>query len=188
MSVQAWCDTCRRDTIQLPDLNGSGAYFCPRCGSASVVRSTPLNATENASAPRRAHGGTEHEETVQQGIVIELRSRGYIVLVTSEHRRAQKCRHCGTLQYLAGGRGCTAGVPDLLVTRQEWPANTWRGLEVKSATGRTTPAQKELTDAGRIAIVRSVEEALCALERGCQEWTPELAYATGMRDLNGKAE
>lgn len=53
------------------------------------------------------------------------------------------------------------GLPDLLVG--------WRGanylLEVKSAAGRLTPAQARLhaTWAGRIAVVRSVDEALRAI-------------------------
>lgn len=105
----------------------------------------------------------ETEAGLQAAIVQALTLTGHVVLETSEHRRGQTCPRCGQWQVLAGGRGTSKGVPDLLVTDEDWPVGVWVGLEVKTRDGRVSPAQQALSDRGRIVVVRSVEEALVAV-------------------------
>lgn len=59
---------------------------------------------------------------------------------------------------------CDKGVPDLIVTHDSWPGSMWIGLEVKTPIGRLSKEQTELHEAGRITVVRSLddaEEAVC---------------------------
>lgn len=59
--------------------------------------------------------------------------------------------------------GQDAGCPDAIVTRPEWGA-MWLGIETKYGKGRLSPAQKALNDLGCTRVIRSVEQALAALE------------------------
>lgn len=105
----------------------------------------------------------ETEAGLEAAIVQALTLTGHVVLQTSEHRRGQTCPRCGTWQVLAGGRGTSKGVPDLLVTAGDWPLGVFLGLEVKTARGRVSPEQQDLADRGMIMVVRSVEEAIAAV-------------------------
>jgi hypothetical protein len=67
--------------------------------------------------------------------------------------------------------GMVAGDPDLRVWKPSFEGPLVGFLEIKSATGRLTPAQQEEIAALRadgfpVAVVRSVDEALAAL----REW------------------
>ena len=101
------------------------------------------------------------ESALQASIVTYLEVHKFRVLVTNAGVRnaaQQAGRRIGTLN--------TPGVPDLLVTKDSWPTAVFLGLEVKRPAsighrpGALTPAQKELLAAGRIIIVRSMDEAL----------------------------
>jgi hypothetical protein len=152
----------------------------PRAPGA-LARSTPA-AAQGASAQAavqlklRAEGGCLQpgrqtkkqkrlEESVQESIEQALRSRGYWVLSTSEHRRRELCPHCQKWMVPQQGRGCDKGVPDLLVTsgrtrKLQWPPGMWMGLEVKGPTTVLTREQKLLREERRIFIVKQVETAL----------------------------
>src|SRR5204862_721075 len=87
------------------------------------------------------------EAEVQAEIVAALRQRGYIVLETSQHRRARPCPHCGQLSVPSGGMGHDAGVPDLLVSHPAWLRGVWMGLECKGGATVLSREQVELLDA-----------------------------------------
>lgn len=58
---------------------------------------------------------------------------------------------------------CGMGVPDLLVQKKD---GTLALLEVKSPGGSITPQQKKwMAWWGRVPVVQTVDEAICALER-----------------------
>lgn len=104
------------------------------------------------------------ENGLQEAIMQALTLLGYTVLSTSEHRKGQTCPRCGTWQVLAGGRGTSKAIPDLLVRRREWPRGVLKGLEVKVPGGRVSPEQQALADAEGIVIVWSIEDAIEAAE------------------------
>lgn len=108
---------------------------------------------------------TVREEDIQAAIMDALRRRGYTVKQTSEHRRRIQCLECGKWFTPDNGRGCDAGVPDLLVSHVSWPPYLWLGMEVKTESGRLSPAQQELEREHRIVVVRGVEDALGALAK-----------------------
>jgi len=98
----------------------------------------------------------ETEAGLQEAMVEALRLRGRVVLVTS--RRAFTGRGEGLRRR---GDGADRGIGDLLV-HQAGP--TWIMLEVKTPAGRLSPEQRALVDAGRMVVVRSVDEALAIVE------------------------
>ncbi len=109
------------------------------------------------------------EKSIQREIVEGLRRLGYYVLEAGKARRGVTCPKCGTANPATGWVGNTKGCPDLLVSRQEWQAGTWLGLEVKTATGTLRPEQKALADAGRLFVVRSWKDVLSVIENGENE-------------------
>jgi hypothetical protein len=106
----------------------------------------------------RRSGDTE--EQLQQTIVQALRLAGFVVLQTSRHRR--RCRRCGC--WPAGGDGVDKGTPDLLVWSPSRGA--WIGAEIKGPHTRVSPEQHALAEAGKIVLVRTVEEALACVQAG----------------------
>lgn len=90
---------------------------------------------------------TEHE--IQGQMVDALRAAGLVVLETTAYRQR-------------GPSGVDRGVPDLLVFVPGVLGCV--GLEVKAAKGRISVAQRELLNAGVIMVVRSVEDALLAVQ------------------------
>ncbi len=102
---------------------------------------------------------TPTEAEIQSQIVEGLTLIGYLVLVTS--RRYRPCPRCGVIDHR--GDGASRGLPDLLVRHPRWPALTWVGLEVKKPGGRVSPEQQALAQAGAIAVVRSLEDAVAVL-------------------------
>jgi len=64
--------------------------------------------------------------------------------------------------------GAAGGVPDLAVRHPRWNSGVWRWLEVKTARGGLTPAQRELharwlAKGVRVLVVKSLDEALSAV-------------------------
>lgn len=105
------------------------------------------------------------ENAIQGGIVMGYRSYGYLTLETNEHRRPVRCPCCSHFFTPAGGNGRQAGVPDLLVSHEEWPQGLWFGVEIKGSHTAVSPAQQELRAAQRIVVARSFEEAWNATTR-----------------------
>lgn len=89
------------------------------------------------------------EASIQATLKQALETLGYIV---GEVNKGRKRRDAVYFQ--------TAGLPDLFVTHPEWPAGEWLGIELKTATGKLRPAQKELNDKGRTVVARSVAGGL----------------------------
>lgn len=154
----------------LPLHGGRGralsGHVCPSCcrqvdarGVAVVV--LPKLPGLDAGRQRRSAPVFESEGALQAAIVHRLRADGHTVLSTSRHRRGVTCRKCGEWTMPQGGDGVDRGVPDLLV---HVDGARWLGLEVKGHRTSVSPDQRALADAGRIVIVRSVEEALGAVE------------------------
>lgn len=104
------------------------------------------------------------EEQIQRTIVEGLTVLGYIVLQTTHRRKALSCPRCQTIFRPAGGYGASPGVPDLIVSRLDWPAGTWLALEVKGSSTRLSKEQKYLQAEARIVIVRSWEDALLTVK------------------------
>jgi hypothetical protein len=101
------------------------------------------------------------EETVQAAVVADLPSAGFRVLQTSV--RVRPCPNCGEIDHR--GYGATAGVPDTLVARDEWPFPVFVGIEIKGAKTPVSDEQQKLAEAGRIVVVRSMPAALEAARR-----------------------
>jgi hypothetical protein len=92
----------------------------------------------------------EREEDLQAVIRVRLEMAGYVVLST-------------TVRKVRSGYGASPGIPDLLVTRHGW--NAFIGLEVKTQRGRVREAQRRLVQLGAVCIVRSLEDALAAVQQ-----------------------
>ena len=95
------------------------------------------------------------EEEVQRQVIAFLRQIGYTVLQTTIRLR------------IAGrkGSGADKGVPDLLVTRLDWPAPAWLGIEVKKPgpIKWSSPEQEQLHLQGLTAKAQSIEDACAAV-------------------------
>lgn len=100
------------------------------------------------------------EGDVQASVVEALKTFGFLVLETSERRRATRCPHCTQMFTPSEGRGTTPGVPDLLVTHASFPRYLLAGLEIKGPRTAVSPAQRHLEETGRIVVIRSAEAAL----------------------------
>lgn len=92
------------------------------------------------------------EAELQRQIVEALEVMRFKVLVTTVKIRSKDPRHHRT--------GQSKGIPDLIVSKEQWIKGIWLGLEVKSENGRVRPEQQELARLGRIVIVRSLDEAI----------------------------
>lgn len=112
-----------------------------------------------------AHTVYPKEDVVQSHIEGALTQKGYTVLSTSEHRKKEKCPHCDRWMTSKVGRGCSKGVPDLLVRNPRWTPTMWMGIEVKGAKTPLSPEQKLLREQKAICIARSVDEALSLVQK-----------------------
>lgn len=109
--------------------------------------------------------GGKTEDDAQAEIVKGLRSRGYVVLVTS--RRVKRCHGCGAFPKSGIGDGVSKGLADLQVRHPSWPVGHWRTLEVKRPGKRwrwSSPEQRDAYRAGQFYLVQSLEDALRALD------------------------
>jgi hypothetical protein len=119
-------------------------------------------------------GGTE--AGLQAVVVQALRALGYVVLITTH--RVKRCP-CG--RWSRGDYGSTRGVPDLLVTRAGW-GNHWIALELKRpGGGRLSPEQRQLVGSGSVAVVKSLEEAVAAVQASPESGDPA---ARGLGNLS----
>lgn len=103
------------------------------------------------------------EDDVQKTIVQFLQIAKFEVLVTS--RRKKRCPNCNA--YDNRGDGASQGIPDLIISRADWPEFCWVGIEIKSPTTKLSAEQKMLAFSGRIAVCRSIEDAQEAISRFC---------------------
>ncbi|MCX6359769.1 MAG: hypothetical protein NT029_08190 [Armatimonadetes bacterium] len=141
-------------------------HVCQGCGAEASAGGAPIVVAPklpglDRGRQRRAAPVYATEGELQAAITRRLRADGHTVLSTSRHRRGVTCRKCGAWSMPQGGDGVDRGVPDLLV---HVDGARWIGMEVKGHRTAVSPEQQALRDAGRIVIVRSVEEALEAAE------------------------
>jgi hypothetical protein len=122
-------------------------------------------------------GAIVREEDVQATIMEGLELLGYRVLQTTHRVQLASCPTCHQRFRPGGGYGSSPGVPDLIVTRDDWPHFAWCGLEVKRPGGPMRPEQKTFYLAGRIAVADSFEAALSAIEEFCAAAGIDLAPA-----------
>lgn len=112
------------------------------------------------------------EKQLQAQIVQGLEARGYVVRQLGHITRQTRCPNCGAWHTPHVGYGNDPGVPDLLVSRPGW--FYWVGLEVKTPIyrtvlgtipgGRLRREQRDLVELGLTRVIRSLEDALSALE------------------------
>lgn len=95
------------------------------------------------------------ESALQSDIRKALQTLGYSCRATSAPFRQKRGRNWQQ----------DKGMPDLFVTHKSWGEGVWKGLEVKTGKGTLKPEQQELLEAGRIIVVRSVDEAIAAVIR-----------------------
>jgi hypothetical protein len=118
---------------------------------------------------------TPTERQLQRQIVEGLQVHGYVVKQIGHITKQVRCQQCGHWQTPHVGYGNDPSVPDLLVSHPRWPVALWAGLELKTPQevtllgtipgGRLSPGQRALAQLGRIAIIRSLEDALLVLEQ-----------------------
>lgn len=105
---------------------------------------TAVRAKRRQKPARPGKPTGETESGLVRAIVEALQMSGYTVLRVGQWR--------------ADYAGSTAGTPDLFCfcPRQ----SLWYGIEVKTSTGRLSPAQKRLVEAGMVHLIRSPQEAI----------------------------
>lgn len=162
---QTSCPTCYHPS-QIA-VEGAARYrvclYCDRVIGPAEDNEGAVPVVKKKRAGQRTRAIRESEEGIQQRIVEALRLHGYVVFVTSEHRRVQRCAKCGTWQHWTGGRGCSEGIPDLFITRPEWEG-WWRGQEVKAPDGRLSPTQRAYVDGAYYPVVHDEHESLADLK------------------------
>ena len=131
--------------------NGMNINYPRGCGKSITPKPPKLTLV----APH-----AETEEVIQAAAIRELTKACFVVLQTSVRYHNQKCAGCGAWARPTGGTGTTPGVPDLIVSHELWPIGLWIGIEMKSATGALSPAQRLLRAQGRIFVARSAAEAV----------------------------
>jgi hypothetical protein len=108
-------------------------------------------------SPRKPQGRPEEE--IQAAAIRLLELSGYLVMQTTNRPKSVRCS-CGEMVPPNRHYGATMGVPDLLVTRETWPAGVFLGIELKLSTGSVQPEQALLAALRRIEIARSPEQTL----------------------------
>lgn len=132
-------------------FNGREGVFCAFCPPKELLQTRVILPPSDLAFAT--------EEDLQRAIIVDLKERGLEVLQTTVRYRASPCDHCGKPTRSKGGYGASPGVPDLLV----WVGG-WKGLECKGLKTPVSDEQKRLAREGKIIIVRSLEEALAAVE------------------------
>ena len=99
------------------------------------------------------------EETVQAAIVEYFTILRYSVLQSS--RRGSVCQHCGLKTF--GPDGASKGLPDVLIAGPRYPKGAAVLIECKGTDTKVSPEQQALSDAGRIFICRSLDDAVKAV-------------------------
>lgn len=185
--------TCRCGEPMFPQYDRAGrrvvGHVCQGCGAeagaggAAIVVAPKLPGLDRGRQ-RRSAPVYKTEGDLQAAIVRRLRAGGHVVLSTSRHRRGVVCARCGAWTMPQGGDGADRGVPDLLVHAD---GARWIGIEVKGHRTEVSPEQAALAEAGRIVIVRSVEEAVgaCGPEGGRQKEEPTSAHTGAHRPHTG---
>ena len=117
------------------------------------------------------------EAALQAQIRQTLGVLGYSTAEVGSTRARVTCKKCGHNDWPAGWQGNSVGVPDLLVFRHDLPAfpPVAMFVEVKTGSGAVRPAQAVLAAAGRSVIVRSVGDAVRAVQAAEEAMT---AYVT----------
>lgn len=135
-------------------------------GSGKTVRTpdTPPNQAKPGPPLKMVPPAGVDEEAVQAVTIRVLERAGFIVLQTSVRYHNQECPACHKWFRPRGGTGTTPGVPDLLVTREDWPPGLWLGIEMKDADGGLTAAQVLLHAQQRVFIARSPQMAVSLAE------------------------
>jgi hypothetical protein len=138
---------------------------------ADVVRI--ISDVPQRKVKKRASAPEATEEQIQQAIMTALMLKGFIVLSTVHRRHLVRCECCEHTFYPPGGYGATKGIGDLIVSRYDWPDNTYILADVKSRTGKLTAEQERLFQSEKLYIWRSVEDALRDCEAASRRFTKE---------------
>jgi len=125
--------------------------------------------------PHKPHTG---EKALENEIMTALRAEGHVVTKIGDDKKfgamltaVQRILY-GNPALLASvtavlrsfGNGNQAGAPDILVHPKGTEAGFLVGVEIKTERGALTPEQKEAWAAGALVVVRSVEEAVEAID------------------------
>jgi hypothetical protein len=127
-----------------------------------MPRKTAVKASYSPSEIKQLMSETGSEKTLQQMVVKELERLGWQVLVTNAGIRKEAA---AGLKKGKGAVFATPGIPDLFVRTltRKWPIAAWIGIELKTATGKLSPAQQRLHDGGGSLVCRSLDDVLTAL-------------------------
>jgi hypothetical protein len=127
-------------------------FYCFKCEKEHDASITPEISQSVTPLPKKAiKPPQEREAGLVDAIVKVLQLNGFEVLKVGQWR--------------ADRAGNTPGTPDLWVRPQDSTKPLWLGMEVKTATGTLSPAQKDLHKRGATVVVRSPQEALDAARK-----------------------
>lgn len=154
------CPACGEALIAGTDTtHGTEALFCRRCWDVVTPAPQASEPTLAVLPGRHTRKVIIREEPAQEKVVNALRFDGYIVLVTSKHRKRTCCRPkeggCGRWFFPNEGDGCDKAVPDLIVTHLSWPTGMMFGLECKGTDTKVSEEQERLAAQGRIRVLRA---------------------------------
>ncbi len=159
------CPTCRLPILpRATQWHRDQGHACA-CSQAPTPKPESQRILTGLQPGRHERITDAAEKAIQQQIVDTLRNVGLLVLETSEKRRRYPCKKCGTIDYAQGGRpGVSKGLSDLLVRRRTWPHAMWLALECKARKTKLSAEQEALAAGVHIWIVRSLDDALAAIE------------------------
>lgn len=157
-------DSYERDGVRVRPYMSGGAG-----PSHDVLASAPAGSGQQRGACRAAalatgQGPAKASEHAIQRALVELLSHAARPGVAWTHMPAGEARHKGVAGKLKG-MGTKPGWPDIIIVM----AGRFYGLELKTAAGRVSPAQRqahaELTAAGAtIAVAYGLDEAVQQLK------------------------
>lgn len=100
------------------------------------------------------------EQSIQDESVKALKSLGYTVLVHNAGLRKEAAAALKKAGITHGAVFATPGCPDISYRKPSWDRGAWCMIEFKTDSGKMTPAQQVIHDAGGSFLCRSLDDVL----------------------------
>lgn len=103
---------------------------------------------------------SDSEDQIQRDVVKVLKSLGYTVLVHNAGLRKEAAAALKKAGIKGGAVFQTPGCPDISFRKPSWDQGSWCMVELKTSTGKMSPAQQVIHDDFGSFLCRSVDDVL----------------------------